>query len=146
MKKRNKRLAEKKLDKFRGSYNEYGELISETEKITSPPIPEKSSTVVSNTANMMFADYMLYWLSYKETEVDLVTYAGYCDSVENHIYPYFKELDLTLSQLEPKHLREFYRLKRIGDPAHGEDLKKGLSLCATIAISIMRRKWLWKTD
>ncbi|WP_429146424.1 tyrosine-type recombinase/integrase [Anaerotaenia torta] len=128
VKKGNKRLAEKKLDEFRNLYNEYGELISETEKIVSPPIPEKSRTVVSNTADMLFADYMLYWLSYKETEVDPVTYAGYCDSVENHIYPYFKKLGLTLSQLEPKHLREFYRFERIGDPEHGKDGKKGTTV------------------
>lgn len=128
VKKGNKRLANKKLDEFRNLYNEYGELISETEKIVSPSIPEKSSTVVSNTADMLFADYMLYWLSYKETEVDPVTYAGYCDSVENHIYPYFIKLGVTLSQLEPKHLREFYRLERIGDPEHGKKGKKGTTV------------------
>ncbi|SHL31534.1 Site-specific recombinase XerD [Anaerocolumna jejuensis DSM 15929] len=128
VKKGNKRPAEKKLDEFRGLYNEYGEQISEIVEIVSPSIPEQSCTVVSRTGDMLFADYMLYWLSYKETEVDPVTFAGYCDSVENHIYPYFKELGLTLSQLEPKHLREFYKFERIGDPEHGKGRKKGTTV------------------
>jgi integrase len=128
VKKGNKRLAVKKLNEFRGLYNEYGELISETEEIISSTIQEKSSTVVSNNSDMLFTDYMLYWLSYKETEVDPITYVGYCDSVENHIYPYFKELGLTLPQLESKHLREFYRLERIGDPKHGKNRKKGTTV------------------
>lgn len=128
VKKGNKRAAEKKLDEIRGLYNMYGELILEEEEIVSPPIPEQSSTAVSHTTNMLFADYMLYWLSYKETEVDPVTFAGYADSVENHIYPYFKTLGITLSELEPKHLREFYRLERVGDPQQGKGSKKGTTV------------------
>jgi integrase len=128
VKKGNKRLAEKKLDELRSIYNVFGELILETEKMDSPSIPEQSSIAVSQTAYMLFADYMLYWLSYKETEVDPVTYAGYCDSVENHVYPYFKELGVTLTELEPKHLRDFYKQERIGDSKHGKDSKKGTTV------------------
>ena len=127
-KKGNKRLAEKKLDEYRGIYNVYGELISEVEESVFPSIPEKGNTADALTTDMLFADYMLYWLSYKETEVDPVTYAGYCSSVEDHIYPYFKKLGITLSELEPKHLREFYKLERVGDPQHGKGSKKGTTV------------------
>ena len=74
---------------------------------------------------MLFADYMLIWLSYKETEVEAITFAGYCDMVENHIYPYFKELGVTLSELEPKHLKDYYKYERVGDPDRGKQSKKG---------------------
>ena len=71
---------------------------------------------------------MLSWLSYKELEVDPVTYAGYCDSVEKHIYPYFKKKGITLAELEAKDLKEFYRAERIGDPEHGVAGKKGTTV------------------
>lgn len=138
-KKGNKRLAERKLDEFRTSYSVYGELISDPKTV-----PEGKPNFVSEqtsekqakqffgpsqpAGDMLFADYMLSWLSYKETEVDPVTYAGYCDSVEGHIYPYFKALGVTLSELEPVHLRNFYRFERIGDPKHGKSAKKGTTV------------------
>lgn len=71
---------------------------------------------------------MLTWLSYVETEVDPVTYSGYCNCVENNVYPYFKETGIKLSELEPAHLREFYRYERKGDPEHGRKQKKGTTV------------------
>lgn len=153
VKKGNKRLAERRLDEFRASYTIHGELISspqtalEEDATVTPANSVSKSTSVNSAptqtpemedkqlfesshpaANMLFADYMLSWLSYKETEVDPVTYAGYCDSVENCIYPYFKKLGVTLSQLEPIHLREFYRAERVGDPELGKGPKKGTTV------------------
>lgn len=94
-KKGNKKAAEEALIEFRTTYNEYGEKI--TSGNTPPPPARRRSSKGSaksgqkkNAAgicgDMLFADYMLAWLSYKETEVDPVTFTGYCDSVENHIY------------------------------------------------------------
>lgn len=36
-------------------------------------------------ANMLFADYMLYWLRQVKTSVDVTTYAGYKTNVEKRI-------------------------------------------------------------
>ncbi len=138
----NKRAAEETLLDFRMNYNEYGERISDGNGSPSNSAPRKkgkSSTArtpdgsVRNApanpyGNMLFADYMLSWLSCKEIEVDPVTYAGYCESVEKHIYPYFKEKGITLAELEAKDLKEFYRSERIGDPEHGIVGKKGTTV------------------
>lgn len=138
-KKGNKKAAEAVLIEFRTTYNEYGEKISAT---NTPTPPKRGSATTrrsnprtgqkSNTAgicgDMLFADYMLTWLSYKETEVDPVTFAGYCESVENHIYPYFKETGTTLAELSSLDLKEFYKQERVGDPAHGKAAKKGTTV------------------
>ena len=145
VKKGNKRQAERMLDAFRESYNIYGERISdvasETPDINAkegdnlpsiPPLEQKttsrSSTQTHPTGDMLFADYMLSWLSYMETEVDPVTYNGYCNSVENHVYPYFSKLGVKLSELEPVHLRDFYKYERKGDPQNGRKAKKGTTV------------------
>lgn len=136
VKKGNKRLAEEALAEFRMKYNEYGEQISEGNTSPSKEGKAASSDTRKGSAkapanpysNMLFADYMLSWLSCKELEVDPVTFAGYCDSVEKCIYPYFKEKGITLAELEAKDLKEFYRSERIGDPEHGVAGKKGTTV------------------
>lgn len=75
-----------------------------------------------------FAIICLHGYPIVETEVDPVTYSGYCNCVENNIYPYFKETGIKLSELESVHLREFYRYERKGDPAHGQKPKKGTTV------------------
>ena len=143
VKKGNKRAAEAILDEFRRKYNEFGELIDEMTDSSEPDAElsssgkkkirkgiSKSSPSSSDTlsGDMLFADYMLSWLSYKETEVDPVTFGGYCESVEKHIYPYFKEKGITLAQLDSLQLKEFYKRERIGDPDHGIPGKKGTTV------------------
>ena len=74
---------------FAISNNEFGELIDEAEDIqvsdteVSSSKPQTSKKRVSKASvssysslsgDMLFADYMLSWLSYKETEVDPVTF------------------------------------------------------------------------
>lgn len=134
VKKGNKRAAEKMLEEFRGLYNVVGELITDTEAapaVTSDCLPAQGqlgAKIGGNLGNMLFADYMLYWLSYKETEVDPVTFAGYCESVKGNIYPYFKKLGVKLDELQPIHLKEFYLFERKGNAETGKRAKKGTTV------------------
>ena len=141
-KKGNKRAAKEALNHFCTLYNEYGELISKTNTAPRRKTAARQGTGNANTpaancvttavssicGDMLFADYMLSWLSYKEIEVDPVTFGGYCDTVENHIYPYFKDTGITLSQLNSLELKEFYKYERMGDPEHGQRAKKGTTV------------------
>ena len=125
VKKGNKRAAEKKLEEFCSTYDEYGRLPGEI-----PEVQQNTSLtkVGAISSDILFCDYMLTWLSYVETEVDPVTYSGYCNCVENNVYPYFKDTGIKLSELESAHLREFYRYERKGDPEHGRKQKKGTTV------------------
>lgn len=143
-KKGNKRAANQILDQYRFSYNEYGELISEEgmaagrREVDSPGASVEENDVVNKSpspppvssicGNMLFADYMLSWLSFKETEIDPVTFAGYYDAVMNHIYPYFKKRGVTLNQLDSLQLKEFYKAERIGEAGNGHRAKKGTTV------------------
>ena len=92
VKKGNKRTAEKKLEEFCSTYDEYGNLPGEK-----PEAQQNAqlATVGKISSDILFCDYMLTWLSYVETEVDPVTYSGYCNCVENNVYPYFKETGIS---------------------------------------------------
>ena len=87
VKKGNKRAAEKKLEEFCSTYDEYGRLPGEV-----PEVQQNTSLtkVGAISSDILFCDYMLTWLSYVETEVDPVTYSGYCNCVENNVYPFSK--------------------------------------------------------
>ena len=137
-KKGNKKAAEAALIEFRTTYNEYGQKITSGNNPPASPARRRSGkggaksgqkkTAAGFCGDMLFADYMLTWLSYKEIEVDPVTFTGYCDSVENHIYPYFKEKGIALAELSSLDLKEFYKQERLGDPAHGKPAKKGTTV------------------
>ena len=58
--------------------------------------------------NMLFADYMLYWLRHTKHKVEVTTYSGYKCAVERRIVPYFRQKKITLAQLRPCDIQEFY--------------------------------------
>ena len=60
------------------------------------------------TGNMLFADYMLYWLFMIKNSVEEVTYAGYEINVNRRIAPYFRELGVSLSELSALDIETFY--------------------------------------
>jgi len=63
----------------------------------------------SGMADMLFADYMVQYLSIAKTRsIEETTYAGYCDSVNGKIEPYFRELGVTLGNLQATDIQLFY--------------------------------------
>lgn len=59
-------------------------------------------------SDMLFADYLLYWLKQIEPEVEVVTYAGYKSNIEKRIAPYFRLRKITLRNLRPIDIQDFY--------------------------------------
>lgn len=57
---------------------------------------------------MQFADYMLYWLNIIRTEVEVDTYASYQSIIKQRIVPYFPQRQITLAQLRPVDIQDFY--------------------------------------
>ena len=57
---------------------------------------------------MMFSDYMLQWLEIIRPTIAVTTYAGYVESVEKIIVPYFKMRGTTLRGLKAIDIQNFY--------------------------------------
>lgn len=142
VKKGNKRTAEKKLEEFCSTYDEYGRLPGEV-----PEVQQNTSLtkVGAISSDILFCDYMLTWLSYVETEVDPVTYSGYCNCVENNVYPYFKETGIKLSELEPAHLREFTGMNERAIQSTDESRKRERRLHTITLPSTQHWNWHLKT-
>lgn len=61
--------------------------------------------------DMMFTAYIKQWLYRKKGCVELSTWEGYQIYAERHIIPYFEPLRLSLRDLKPKHIQEYYQYK-----------------------------------
>lgn len=95
--KNNKKLAERKVEEIRHEFEK-----SLNEK------PTISGLDVNNKANIKFCDFMLNWLEIIKPRVVKTTYAGYEGIVKGKVYNYFKKLDISLKDLKPYHIQDFY--------------------------------------
>lgn len=84
----NKKKAEKMLMDFRNSFE--------------PP------QTLGHSGDILFSDFLLQWLEVAKPTVALATYASYSTMVKGVIVPYFKKKGITLQELRPTHIQEFY--------------------------------------
>ena len=65
---------------------------------------------------LLFADYLEHhWLPSAKNSIEVTTYAGYENRVRATIAPYFRKTEITLKNLKPKDIQDFYteQLKRV---------------------------------
>lgn len=77
--------------------------------------------------NLYFADYIKMFLPHakkgRKRPIEETTYAGYCSSVKNPIYPYFKEKGIRLNELCARDIQDFYDEQLARKKPNGESLK-----------------------
>lgn len=61
-----------------------------------------------NVTDTLFSDYIEEWLENQKRFLKPSTVYGYTKIVENHIVPYFKPKRLTLLEVVPKHIQDYY--------------------------------------
>lgn len=90
----NKKRAEARLMEERKKFN---------------PVPKISQS------DILFADYMEQWLDIIKPSIEIVTFASYSTMVKSAISPYFRKKKITLFNLKPKDIQDFYtqELKRV---------------------------------
>ena len=62
----------------------------------------------NNPKNILFTEFMLEWLEMMKNSVEITTYANYAMVIKSRINPYFRDKGLTLSELTPKHIQDYY--------------------------------------
>lgn len=64
---------------------------------------------------MLFSDFLLQWLEIAKPTIALTTYASYSGMAKSVIIPYFKEREITLSEMKATDIQAFYmkQLKRV---------------------------------
>ena len=60
------------------------------------------------SSDMLFADYLLEWLEIAKGRLAVATYSSYAAMINKPIGPYFRQRNLTLRELEARHLQMFY--------------------------------------
>ena len=61
--------------------------------------------------NVLFSDYVLYWLNLIENSVDTITHQGYKSVANAHIVPYFKNKGVKLADIKRNHIQEYIDVK-----------------------------------
>lgn len=59
--------------------------------------------------NILFSDFMLSWLEMMKNNIEVTTYASYSNCVKKRVAPYFKEKNILLKDLQPKHIQTYYQ-------------------------------------
>lgn len=74
----------------------------------SVPIPYKN--VIGTKDEILFCDFLLYWLHLIRSSIDESTYSGYQNVIEQHIIPYFQPKNYTLADIEnnPVYIQDYY--------------------------------------
>ena len=60
------------------------------------------------SSDMLFADYLLEWLEIAKGRLAVATYSSYAAMIKKPAEPYFRQRNLTLRELEARHLQMFY--------------------------------------
>lgn len=68
-----------------------------------------------NENEILFADFMQQWLEVIKNNVRPTTFYGYKQVVNYAIAPYFRERKITLYELKPYHIQDFYTFKMDND-------------------------------
>ncbi len=60
------------------------------------------------SGDMLFTEYLLDWVEIAKARVAIATYTSYKNTIERIVNPYFEEKQLTLQEVQARHLQRFY--------------------------------------
>lgn len=103
-------FSETTMDKFNVSFTSSKNTNKQGNKKKRVIPPVNPNLMLKPVDQILFCDYMLFWLKSMRHSVDEDTFAGYQCGIESSIYPYFLEKGFTLSDLEknPQLIKDYY--------------------------------------
>ena len=93
----------------KGNKKKAEDLLRQARRAFTPPVSNRSDDL---SPDMLFSDYMLYWLEIIRSSVQPTTWSSYCFNVKDHIVPYFEPTGITLGGLQARHIQSFYLHER----------------------------------
>lgn len=88
--------------------NKAEELRKAFEEELNSKIVEKKKSIVDDRAKQKFADYLRDWAEKQKGKKEETTSSTYGTNINGIIAPYFDDTDITLEDLQPIHLQDFY--------------------------------------
>ena len=65
----------------------------------------------ADDCKLLFIDVTKQWLESKRNKLEKSTYEGYKSYIDCHIIPYFAPLNLSIGEITPKHIKDYYEDK-----------------------------------
>ena len=90
--------------------------------------------------DMLFVTYIKQWLDRKKPLIQMSTWEGYEIYATKHIIPYFEPMKLSLRDLRPQHIKNYYEFKYVHGRMDGKD--GGLSIASIKKHAIVIREVL----
>ena len=81
------------------------------------------SILAGHMGDMLFADYMLYWLAAIKGTVAENTYENYEIVIKKKIEPYFRAVGVTLAEVRTEHLQFYYKKRMEEDKVSGNTIR-----------------------
>lgn len=83
----------------------------ECERVLRETLSQYEHTDLPVTSKILFTDYIQVWLDEAKIKVDEVTYQHYVNDTNNHILPYFKNLNIKLIDVNRSVLQKYFTTK-----------------------------------
>ena len=83
----------------------------ECERVLRETLSQYEHTDLPVTSKILFTDYIQVWLDEAKIKVDEVTYQHYENDTNNHILPYFKNLNIKLIDVNRSVLQKYFTTK-----------------------------------
>lgn len=104
----------KEGDKYKQKWITLGLDVKNNKRKAEAKLEEIKSTLTESDVqpdNILFVNFIRQWLSEKKPSIQLSTWEGYEIYAESHIIPYFEPLKLTVKDVKPKHIQDYYLYK-----------------------------------
>lgn len=74
-------------------------------------LKELEETSNNENADILFCDYIKYWIDSVEIKIDKNTYQSYCVIANAHILPYFKQKEILLKDVTKADIQNYVNIK-----------------------------------
>ena len=82
---------------------------------------------ISDDSELLFTEFISFWIKQRKGTIQQSTWEKYEIIAEKHLIPYFSEHGLTIKQVKPKHILEYYNYKNTGGRLDGKEGGLGIA-------------------